>query len=571
MMMKSLFAVLGIALLLGGTLAAQATANIPMSVVTDDNEAILLYNIDFTGSTTEQTITVTGTSTGDTLRVAVLSLDNMFYDPTLNPYAEETGTPFNVQITTPDSFDGVHQVVVVMSTESGAPGDFSTFSGEIEVTGVGTNAITYVDGILIPYDLDQVRSVYDRALLFETEDMDAGTNIQRFEVDFGTTAVEADILFIVEGDGFDTAGITLYEIDEFGARDQLVNFQPTGDEVDEGDVISTSSRTGRVRFEVEVETLAGAEFHWIAIFSSNVEVVDISRHEIQFGTTFSGDTNRIHRFRIDHGVTPRAAHIRVWASHHSGSDDIDVFLIELDTLAEEGVMVQTALDLSPSGEEQFKHITEEYTGIREYVVVFEHDDGDAAGTSIVNASISALLMSPGNITSAGAVSDSSPPGRLRVFFDRVAFFDDGGQEDGEYSRRFRVDVGPTQNLEFGVLLAAGGVDYVEFHVIDGDGIETLIQRIDATSGSIPEGTHLLDAGVQEGRVTIQVSWEVSDDPNGIFWAAFFPSSMNVSTISSSSSSDSGCSSSESTSWLLLALLAALGTLALTRTLRPVKA
>ena len=112
------------------------------------------------------------------------------------------------------------------------------------------------------------QSLFGLAVVGDESPTGAGTITREFNVDFGGTLHTADIWFQCDG----PTGVTaeLFEISSGGSPVSLSTLAPAGTNAEAN--VTSSSRTGTVKFRIEITTTGAADVSFAVVFDSTVTV-----------------------------------------------------------------------------------------------------------------------------------------------------------------------------------------------------------------------------------------------------------------------------------------------------------
>jgi hypothetical protein len=504
-----------------GALRAQAsvTLNTPVAI----HELVLLaYEIDFSTATGPQWVEFTGVANAGEARATLIDVDGPFNGNT-ESWDAHSGSSFNLGMDAP-FYTGVHMFVIATETRTGSTS--ANLSGTLSLPGLPAGAITSLGTVVLREERLELHSAFERGVMRLHEYSQPGITNYRFDVDYGATSQAAEIDFRVRGNGLND--VRLFEVTAAGTRQQIGQYDadPSG-ELEEWTVAQTSSRSGIVTFEVDVDVAtAGGNVDWLATVSNNVRVVPIKERRQNFTATITDGIERMLRFRVDYGPTARTAKVRLSVSRVAGNEAVSVSLIDLDTSTETADFTADTVLVNTSGEFKAELITGQHTGVREFIVALKHNNLGATAATAMDGTLRVILPDSGGLSSEGTAEYDAAAAGPAVLFSRAALLHEGGLSAGVYSRAVRADFGGGGATDFSVFLQGQGVQSMSVYRVEGSN-ETLLFNQGGGTGNTVGTSALLNAPAGTGLVTLRVDVLALANAN-VEWSLFVPSEVTLS-------------------------------------------
>lgn len=525
-----------------GGLLAQATLPIAGTLQAGD-ENLHLIEVDFGGaaSTTNITLSISGNSATFGLQAFLGDLDAMAATSTGTDNGDVPDTTtINLTITS-GNYTGVHQFIVsVQSFTGGGP---VGYTGTLTVVSLPTGVSSAGTQTVPDAQFPRIRRYFDRAVNgSETVNTSGDTIAQEFLVDFGGVAQTATFAFF--GEGSLAGNIDIIEVLANGSASALGSVSGAGADWSDGTNLTTSSRSGIVRFRVECND-ADSDFDWTVILPGTVSAIQGA--QLNFSGSLSADQERAYLVQLDYGANSTSYTLSIAAATSTGS--VDVLLIDLNELAANGS--SQAIGSFDASSVQLPV----ESGLFEFMVLVM-EDGSSSATYDFTVEVPVAQSA---FVQLGSKTLNEPQSFTNLF-DRAVEADVSFSGAGTRTYEFNVDFGAVAHSAEVYLRGDGtGDGPIELFEVTSGGTNSLVASIAGMGGLDDEanGTTGVRTGVVKFRVVVTAT-----GAQDFSFSVVFDDTVAVSLIKKKGDDkeDDGCSTGTgNTGWLaLLGLLAALG-------------
>lgn len=300
---------------------------------------------------------------------------------------------------------------------------------------------------------------------------------------------------------------------------------------------------------MKLHTLALLAFAALAAGALNAQATE------NLNGTVPDDADHVYLIEVDFGGAASSITLTLNISATSGTSGLDVALVDLDELAQNGSAtgVQSDFDAG-TGLITLTMVTPSYSGVRQFSVNIGTDSSN--GSSPYTGTLATNDLPPGAIVEAGLRVWPYVSG-YSVIFDRAARNVIENTAPGTFTRDVSLDFGAgTQAATFYVqsfsFFSDGTVQVFE---IDTGGAEVLLGTLTLNSGTGWEEEANLTTSARTGPVTIRVRVNAADVL--YFWTLVVPDFVTVNAPpkkKGGGGDDGGCSSTDTPGLGLLALL-----------------